>query len=139
MVCVCPPHTSISLYWRPGSHSAVIFADSACAVSASRNSSTNRMTAPLFDPRVGQRRELVVVGLADPLQELHGGGRLGLIDLRQREADMDEHPFAGLGRVIGQQADVDDTAHAAHVHPGEVGLIREELDHLTGYAEAHRI
>src|ERR1035438_6691108 len=26
MVCVCPPHTSISLYCRPGSHSPAIFA-----------------------------------------------------------------------------------------------------------------
>src|SRR5215510_13459318 len=49
IVWVCPPHTSISLYWRPGSHSAAIFAASAWAFSASRNSSTNRIVpAPVL-------------------------------------------------------------------------------------------
>src|SRR5580692_6378652 len=99
MVWVCPPHTSMSLYWRPGSHRAAIFAASACALSASRNSSTNRIAALLFDPRVLQGGQLVLVGLADPLQEGQRGRGLVLVDLGQGEPDVDQHPLAGLRRV----------------------------------------
>src|ERR1700722_4325872 len=101
MVWVCPPHTSMSLYWRPGSHRAAIFAASAWALSASRNSSTNRMVCTLlprekalFDQGVAQRRDLVFVGLADAFQELHGRRGLGFVDLGQGEADVDQHPLA---------------------------------------------
>src|SRR3984885_3205569 len=107
MVWVCPPHTSMILYCRPGSQSAVIFADSACALSASRNSSTNRIGQLLFDPRVLQGGQLVLVGLADSLQEGQCRRGLVLVDLGQGEPDVDEHPLAGLGRIIGEQADVD--------------------------------
>src|SRR6516225_9109472 len=140
MVWVCPPHTSISLYWRPGSHSAAIFAASARALSASRNSSTNRIMPTLLlllDQGCLQRRDLVLVGLPDALEELHGRGRLLLVDLRQGEADVDQHPFARYRRVVGKQPDVDHPPHSAHVHLGQVGLFRVKLDDLTGYAEAH--
>ena len=52
MVCVCPPHTSISLYWRPGWHSAAIFAASACAISAFAEliDELHDHVPPLFDP-----------------------------------------------------------------------------------------
>src|SRR6266516_5727695 len=139
MVCVCPPHTSMNLYWRPGSHSSVIRAARACALSASRNSSTNRMAPPLLDPRFGEGGELVGVGLPDALQELQRGRGLAFVDLGQGEADVDEHPLTGLGQVVGEQADVDHSPDAADVHPGQVRLVREELHHLTWYAEAHVI
>jgi hypothetical protein len=45
MVWVWPPHTSMNLYWRPGWHRAAIWAASAWAFSASRNSSTKRTAA----------------------------------------------------------------------------------------------
>src|SRR5450755_511558 len=102
MVCVWPPHTSISLYWRPGSHRAMIFAASACAVSASRNSSTKRIVGLLFDLRVLQRGKLVLVGLPDALQERQRRGGLGLVDLGQREPDVDQDPLAGLRRIVGE-------------------------------------
>src|SRR5258708_27468284 len=139
MVWVCPPHTSISLYWRLGSHSAAIFAASAWALSASRNSSTNRImpTLLLFDHGCLQRRELVLVGLPDALEVLQGRGRLLLVDLRQGEADVDQHPFARGRRVVGEQADVYHPPHTAQVYLGHVKLLRVKLDYLTRYDQAH--
>src|SRR4029450_13624810 len=108
MVWVLPPHTSMNLYWRPGWHSAAIWAASAWAVSASRNSSTKGTPPPpLFDHRLLQGLELVGVRLADPLQEFQGGLGLVLVDLGEREADVDEDPVARLDDLILQQADVD--------------------------------
>src|SRR5712672_2996390 len=115
MVCVCPPHTSMSLYCRPGSHSPAIFAARARALSAERNSSTKRITAPLLDLGCLEGFQLVRVGLADALQELQRGRCLSLVDLGQGEAHMDEHPLAGLGQVVGQQADVDHPPDPADV------------------------
>src|SRR5258708_16586017 len=43
----------------------------------------------------------------------------------------------GVSGVVGEQPDVDHAPDPADIYPGQVGLIREELDHLTGYAEAH--
>src|SRR6266516_1855950 len=139
MVCVCPPHTSMNLYWRPGSHSSVIRAARACALSASRNSSTNRMAPPLLDPRFGEGGELVGVGLPDSLQELQRGRGLAFVDLGQGEADVDEHPLTRLRQVVREQPHVDHPPDAADVHPGQVRLVREELHHLTWYTEAHVI
>src|ERR1019366_5933682 len=61
-----------------------------------------------------------------------------LIDLRQREPHMDEHPLARSRRVAGQQADADHPPDPADVHPGQVWLAGQEPDPLTGYAQAHR-
>src|ERR1700722_6143337 len=139
MVCVCPPHTSISLYCRPGSHSPAIFAARARALSAERNSSTKRILPPLLDLGSLEGFQFVRVGLAYPLQELQRGRGLSLVNLGQREAHVDEHPLARLGRVVVEQADVDHAPDPTDVHPGQVGLIREELDHLTWDTKAHAI
>src|SRR4029079_13973855 len=121
MWCVCPTPPSISVYWRPGSHSAAIFAASAWALSASRNSSTNRIvpTLLLLDHGCLQRRALVLVSLPGALEELHGRGRLLLLDLGQGEADVDQHPLAGGRRVVGEEPDVDHPPqpHAVHSAP----------------------
>src|SRR6202035_4956752 len=130
MVCVCPPHTSISLYCRPGSHSSAIFAARACALSAERNSSTKRITAP--STRFG-----MAAGL--PVRPRKPGRCLSLVDLGQREAHVNEDPFAGLGQVVGEQADIDHPPDPADVDPGQVGLIGQELDHLAWDAKAHAI
>src|ERR1700692_1528999 len=129
MVCVCPPHTSISLYCRPGSQSSAIFAARACALSAERNTSTKRILPPLLDLGCLEGFELVRVSLADALQELQRGRCLSLVDLGQGEAHVNEYPFAGLGQVVGEQADVDHPPDPADVDPHPVGLIGEELDH----------
>ncbi|GAC1534476.1 MAG: hypothetical protein NVS3B12_15310 [Acidimicrobiales bacterium] len=39
--------------------------------------------------------------------------------------------------LVFEKADVDDPPDAIHVDTGQV-LMLEELDHLSGYAEAHR-
>src|ERR1700754_5327409 len=127
----------MNLYSRPGSHRLVILADSARALSASRNSSTNRMRRLLNDLGVAQRRDLVVVGLTDALEELHRGPRLRFVDLGQREPDVDEHPVAGLDALLGHQPDVDGPLDAADVDLGQVRPVGEDLDHFSWNAEAH--
>src|SRR5919204_2557956 len=131
MVWVWPPHTSMNLYCLPGSHRPAILAASAWALSASRNSSTKRTANPLFDLGLGEGGELVGVRLADPLEELQRGPGFVLVDLGQREADVDEDPVARLQRLAVQQADVDDPLDAAHVHLGQVGTIGHQLGDLT--------
>src|SRR4029450_2516419 len=104
MVWVWPPHTSMNLYWRPGSHRAAVLAASAWAVSASRDSAATHPAAQppprallsLLDLGVGQGGQLVGVGLADPLEEVEGGLGLLLVDLGQGEGDGDQHPVAPL-------------------------------------------
>src|SRR5829696_232500 len=139
MVWVWPPHTSMNLYWRPGSHRAAIWAASAWAFSASRNSSTKRTLRllSLVDPGVGQRGQLVGVGLADPLEEVEGGLGLLLVDLGKGEADVDQHPVAGLQLLVLEQADVDRPLDPADVDLGQVGAVVHELDDLTRDAETH--
>src|SRR6266545_6171355 len=137
MVWVWPPHTSMNLYCRPGSHSEAIRAASALALSASRNSSTKRTQPPLLDPGFLQGRQLVGVGLADALQEVEGGPGLVLVDLRHGEAHVDQHPVPRVQLLAFQQADVDRPAHPADVDLGQVGAVGVHLDDLTRNAEAH--
>src|SRR5918996_2255139 len=141
MVWVWPPHTSMNLYWRPGSHRAAIWAASAWAFSASRNSSTKRTLGllPLLDLGVGQGGQLVGVGLADPLEKIEGGLGLLLVDLGQGEADVDQHPVARLQLLVLEQADVDRPADPAHVHLGQIGAIVHQLDDLTRDAQTHAL
>ena len=54
--------------------------------------------------------------------------RLVLVDLREREADVDEHPVAGLR--LGREHDVDRAAHAAEVDLRESLFL--QLKHLAG-------
>src|SRR5918999_4476826 len=139
MVWVWPPHTSMNLYCRPGSHRAAIWAASAWAFSASRNSSTKRTLGllPLLDLGVGQGGQLVRVGLADPLEEVESGLGLLLVDLGEGEADVDQDPVARLQLLVLQQADVDGPLDSADVDLGQVGAVVHELDDLTRDAETH--
>src|SRR5919106_6522434 len=141
MVWVWPPHTSMNLYCRPGSHRAAIWAASAWAFSASRNSSTKRTLGllPLLDPGVGQGGQLVGVGLADPLEEVEGGLGLLLVDLGQGEADVDQHPVARRQLLVLEQADVDRPPDPAHVDLCQVGAVVHQLDDLTRNAQTHSL
>src|SRR5687768_7525008 len=114
MVWVCPPHTSMNLYWRPGSHCDAMRALRARALAASRNSSTYFMPPSFFD-RLVQQAQLLVVGVADGFEELEGGAGLLLVDLRHGEPDVDEHPVTRLHALVLQQPDVDGPRHTAHV------------------------
>ena len=60
------------------------------------------------------------------------------VDLRHREADVDQHPVAGREVLVLQQADVDDPTDTAHVDPREVLMDLEQLDHLSGDARGTR-
>src|SRR5882757_7576514 len=140
MVWVCPPHTSMNLYCRPGSHSSAIRADSTRAFSASRNSSTNLIDrSSLAQVGLGERDELVGVGLAHALEHPDRMGRLRLVDLGQGEPDVDQDPVAGLQLLVLQQADVDHAFDAGNADHREVLAVGQQLDDLTRYAEAHGV
>src|SRR6266545_3050797 len=139
MVWVWPPHTSMSLYCLPGWQRPAILAASAWAFSASRNSSTKRTAFPLLDLGLRQGDQLVGVGLADPLQELECGLGLVLVDLGEREADVDQHPVARRQCLTLEQADVDRPLYPTDVHLGQVGPVRQQLHHLTRDPKAHPI
>src|SRR5262245_19970235 len=59
-------------------------------------------------------RQLLLVGLAEHLQKLARLPGLVLVDLRHREADVDQDPVAQTDRILtlGEQADVDIAPHA---------------------------
>src|SRR5258705_11934205 len=118
MVCVWPPQTSMILYSRPGSHNSAIRADSACALAASRYSSTKRIGRLLVDGGCLQCSELLGVGVADVFQELQRRHRLGFVYFGQSKADVDQDPVTRLDVVLLEQADVDGPAYAAHIHAG---------------------
>src|ERR1700730_2880200 len=137
MVWVCPPHTSMNLYCRSGSHSAAIRVDNAWAKSPSRYSSTKRIRILLSDGGCRQGGQLLGVGVADVLQEPQSGLGLGFVDFGQCEPDMDQDPVAGLEVLVLEQTDIDGPAYAAHVHPGQVGLIGQDLQDLSRNTKAH--
>ena len=62
-----------------------------------------------------------------PSRNCRSRGRLLLVDLRQGEADVDQHPLARYRRIVGEQADVDHPPNPAHVHLGQVGLLGVKL------------
>src|SRR5258705_892342 len=139
MVCVWPPQTSMNLYSRPGSHNSAIRADSACALSASRYSSTKRIGGLLFDGGCLQCSELLGVGVANVFQELQRRHRLGFVYFGQSEADVNQDPVTRLDILFLEQADVDGPTHTAHIHAGEIRLIGQDRQHLTGNTQAHTL
>src|SRR4051794_6873008 len=87
-----------------------------CATaSASEPTSTSSTTSVRTEMRLGsfnaatsQVGELLTEGIAELLEELARGPRLLLVDLRHREADMDQHPVTRVDRILArEQADVD--------------------------------
>jgi len=50
---------------------------------------------------------------------------------------MNEDPVARLDLLVFQQADVDDPPDPADIDPGQIGLVRQELDNLTRNPESH--
>jgi hypothetical protein len=67
--------------------------------------------------------------------------RLGLflVDLRQGESNVDQHPVAGLRAIaVGiEQANIYRAAHTGNVDPRKpIGLV-DELDHLPWNCQAH--
>jgi hypothetical protein len=57
---------------------------------------------------------------------------LALADLAHREAHVDQDPVADRGRIILQQAEIHPAAHPGHLHQGQVGKLRDQLDDLAG-------
>jgi hypothetical protein len=79
--------------------------------------------------------ELLLVLRAHLLEQLAGGARLVLVDLRDGEADVDQDPVARSHAV--EQPDVDGAPHPGHLDPGEpVGLV-DDLHDPAGNGQAH--
>ena len=76
-------------------------------------------------------RELVGEIRTELLQELQRAPRLVLIDLAQREADVDQHPVPDLEAVGHEQADVDRPPDAGDLRLREMMRGVEKLDDLA--------
>ena len=65
--------------------------------------------------------------------------RLLLVDVRDGEAHVDQHPVAELDAVwaAGHERDVDDATYACHVDAGQESLRIAELDDLPWDRSAH--
>src|SRR3954468_9371677 len=101
---------------------SVIDLTSARAAAGSRNSSTNFISSLGSDDGGGlERVELVEVGLPHLLDGVEGEVGLVLVDLRHREADVDEHPVTGDDVLFGEQPDADRALDAVDLHLREVG------------------
>src|SRR5271168_4526727 len=87
------------------------------AAAGSRNSSTNFIAVPYWsdDGRGVEGVHFGGVGIAEFLDRGQGQQRLGLVDLRHRESDVDQHPVVGFGHVVFQQSHADGALHAADI------------------------
>src|SRR4051812_44422211 len=99
----------MNLYDRPPA-SSVMWVMTDRAALGSRYSSTNRIGPSLRpgrgrDVRIRHRRQLVVVGLSHELQPFQSPLRLVLVDLRHREADVDQHPVPGAEDLVLEETD----------------------------------
>src|SRR6476469_11109056 len=101
MVCVCPPHTSMNLNSSVPA-SSVMDLTNARAAAGSRNSSTNFMSNLSSDFGIVERVDLLLIVLAHLLHLVECHGRLALVDLRHREADVHQYPVTDPQIVVGQ-------------------------------------
>src|SRR5436190_307797 len=83
--------------------------------------------------------ELLLVRVAEQFQERPGGARLLLVDLRHREADVDQDPVADpdFVRRVHEQPDVDVAPDAGHVGFRDVVDRIDDLHDLARDTEAH--
>src|SRR6185437_11253247 len=86
-----------------------------------------------------QLLELLLVVGAHSLEQLAGGTGLFLIDLRDREAHVDEHPVARTyARALGvEQSNVDRPLHPSDVDLREPVRLVHEVNNLAGNGQAH--
>ncbi len=85
--------------------------------------------------------ELLLVVGAHALEQLQRRRRLLLVDLREREADVDQDPVAGLRAAVAvgvEQADVDRALDAGDVHLREPIDLIDHFHDLAGNRQAHR-
>src|SRR5205823_10021579 len=89
----------------------------------------------LDDARL-QVLQFLLVGIAHLLQQAQRRARLVLVHLREREADVDQDPVTGLGRL--EQSDVHVALHARDVDLREAVRRVDDLDYLAWNGEAHQ-
>ena len=83
--------------------------------------------------------QLLLVGLPERLQRPERLLGLGLVDPRDREADVDQHPVADADRLrpLPEQADVAVAADTRDVNLGDAVLCVDDLDDLAWDPKAH--
>src|SRR5262249_4855512 len=116
---------------------------SATPISASPSRELSFIPKPpdthLIDARLAELFELVGVRLAEALQHPKRLHRLLLVDLAEREADVNQHVLADLGALVaGEQAHVDVTADAGDLDLRDLPLGVDHLQDLAGDGQAHR-
>src|SRR6185312_4310819 len=86
-------------------------------------------------PQLGEL--LLVVG-AHPLEQGDGRARLLLVDLRDREADVDQDPVARLDRLVAfEETDVDGAPDPGNVDLGEPERLVDDLHDASWDGQAH--
>src|SRR3989304_4492490 len=124
---------------RPATPSATITASSpstamtrAGTAGAEDGTHRSRARAPRPAPPARPVPELAKPALVSPrpLEQHERRACLLLVDPREREADVDEHPVADLDRRRGlvDERDADLPAHTGDVHLGEPGVGGGKLD-----------
>src|SRR5581483_9813493 len=83
--------------------------------------------------------ELLFVIGPHPLEQVARRPRFLLVDLRDREPDVDQHPVAGThrGPVGVEETDVDVALDTGYVHLGEPVLLVHDFDDLPRYGQTH--
>ena len=87
---------------------------------------------------VAQLGELLLVLRAHALEQRAGRARLVLVDLRDREADVDQDPVAGLDRLVAvEEADVDVPPDSGNIDLGEPVVLVDDLHDASWDGQAH--
>jgi len=73
------------------------------------------------------------VDFAKHTKSVHLVGGILLADLAHGEADVNEHPVAGDGHVIVQEAEIDPAAHADNFDESGILVLGGNLDDLSWY------
>src|ERR1700737_3138544 len=81
---------------------------------------------------------LVCIRLAQPLQDALGLQGLLLVDLAEREADVDQDIVPRRRSLFaGQEPDVDVSPPPHHLDLGDLPIHVDDLEHLARYRQAH--
>src|SRR5450432_557558 len=167
MAWVCPPQTSIMRYWRSPARrqisSAVFEISSGSRNSSTKRMTiypppepTARLSVYLSSAYIGVVDAGVIfvdrfvvfqavatnflhraVDFSQHAKRAHLVGGVLFADFAHGEADMNQHPVAGHGPVVLQQAEIDSPAHAYHVHESGILVVRRDLDHFPWYSQTH--
>jgi hypothetical protein len=79
-------------------------------------------------------RGLLLAKLGEHAELVEG---IHFADFTHGEADVNQHPVAEDGRIVGEQAEIDAAANAEHVDHGSVAVFVQQLNDFAWYGETH--